>query len=175
VDRDVSVKGYIQMLQAAIAQCSAIEDESERFISRDFDEDRKRWILQRSSEYAPLPEDNLAGTPIPLAGGGLLEIFVRIRALPDKKARIISYRIGMIELPKNPNDLLAFRYDRSEGKPGGRGWDDDLNDNPEHPWGHLHVNYTAPGANELRLPTGDLCPVVLIRSMMYWYTGRFVP
>jgi hypothetical protein len=103
---------------------------------------------------------------------------VRIREAGTKsrpEVEIEAYRITVEGLAENPNGIHAFRYDKTQGLPQGQGWDGDLKDNPQHPHCHLHLNYRVHGANDLRLPTGAVSPVLLLAAFDHWYYSTYQP
>ena len=119
-----------------------------------------------------LTRDPVARHPLEFIEGGRLELYVRVRSLGADTLEIVSYRITLFDLPDNVNGVKTLRFDRPEGKPGREGWDNDLNDNPQHPWSHLHVNFHDRG-NEFRMPTADVNPLLVIRSIDHWYYRTF--
>jgi len=166
---------FIQSFQACIAVCSAIE-ENDREVAMRYHDSRKLWIVSRGmnrTKLAIFGESAAGQKSMRLVSGGNLEFYFHIRERRDE-AEVVSYRVSITNLPSNCNEIISLRYDRSEGQPGGDGWDDELQDNPKHPWSHLHINFTAShDACECRLPTGPIKPVLLLRAFDHWYRSRF--
>jgi hypothetical protein len=124
-------------------------------------------------------DDPLVGQPLTLVSGGILRFRAQIREVKEKyslRVEVEEYRMCVEELDTegNPNRMECFRYDRPAKPPQGHGWDDDLDDNPQHPHGHLHINFASTGANDLRMPTGLVCPILLIKAFDYWYYETYV-
>jgi len=121
----------------------------------------------------------LAGQPLTLVNGGILRFRAQIREVNEKystRVDVEDYRLCVekLDAEDNPNRMECFRYDRPARAPRGPGWDHDLDDNPQHPHGHLHINFLAAGANDLRMPTGTVCPILLIKAFDYWYYETYV-
>ena len=74
---------------------------------------------------------------------------------------------------RNGIRIYVFRYDKTAGLPKEKGWNDDLRDNPQHPHCHLHLNYDVTGANDLRLPTGSVSPILLMAAFDHWYHSTY--
>lgn len=88
---------------------------------------------------------------------------------------VVAYRVALFDLPSNDNRIESLRFDQSEGRPGWHGWDDVIDDNPEHPWAHMHINFhLTPDANDFRMPTGRVCPILLLLTIDHWYLRTFV-
>ncbi len=104
--------------------------------------------------------------------GGQIEFYLCLRQ-PDKssEAEIVRYRLAFLDLPENPNKIGSLRYDYSTGQGHGSGWDEELGDNPEHPQAHVHINFIGDDstANNCRMPTGQVCPILILRAFDYWY------
>lgn len=167
---------YIQSIQACISTCSSIHKDDQRVATRN-DVSRKLWIVGRGinrSGLAVFGEDPATTKSMRLVSGGELDLFINILEGRDGH-EIVSYRIAVTHLPANPNDIQSLRYDRSEGRPNNDGWDDAIQDNPKHPWAHLHINFTGPGeANACRMPTGKIEPLLFLRAFDHWYCSQFV-
>jgi hypothetical protein len=134
-------------------------------------------LVKRSSIYgAPdlFESQPDAQRSFDLARGGQLDVFLKVRRSRKGVAEVASYRIAIRGLPTpNENHVSSLRYDKSQGQPR-RGWDDELGDNPQHPWRHLHLNFDASqAANVLRLPTGEVDPIVILASFDYWYCATY--
>ena len=166
-----SATRFVQMIAACVSRCETFDPE-DRVVATRHDQTRRVWIIGRglNHDQGSLFSGNpIAQRPIKLISGGTVALYISIRERKSQ-AEIVSYRLAITNLPNNPNDIRSLRYDRSEGHPSGIGWDDDLNDNPHHPWAHLHVNFTnTQDANGLRLPTGNLHPILLMRAFDHWY------
>lgn len=170
-----AAKRFVQMFSACVSTCATLDPE-DRVVATRHDISRRVWIIGRGLNHdrsSLFLDDPSARRPIQLIRGGEVTLYVSIRETGNQ-AVIASYRFGIINLPDNSNDIKSLRYDRSEGHPSGIGWVDELDDNPHHPWGHLHVNFaSSQDANDLRLPTGNLNPILLLRAFDHWYWSRF--
>ena len=172
---------YFHRLQSAIEGCKSIAPEDRAFSHRK-DASKRIWLVVRGFEVPQslFGADPLAAKPFGLVRGGALRFRVQIREERAKHAttgvEVVEYRFHVDGLDKdgNPNQVECFRYDRPAGQRRGLGWDADLDDNPEHPHGHLHINFLVPDANELRMPTGVVCPILLIKAFDYWYYTTYV-
>jgi hypothetical protein len=168
--------GYAQLFQSRIGACVSIVC-GDRDIAVRRDKERKVLILARgpvARTAAVSYKDDIAFRPMELIRGGTLEIFVRVRERRGRESELVAYRIGLFGLPENQNRVATLRYDYPEGKPGGDGWEEDLQDNPQHPWAHLHFNFdSSPIANNLRLPTGKICPITVLCAFDFWYWSTF--
>ncbi len=176
--QDLSARAYIQLLNARIGHCKSILPE-DRAIPTKSDSKQRVWILRRGGigKEDPLFDDELAQQPLILLKGGRIEFYLRLRLLARKQhqVEIASYRVAFFGLPNNSNHIRSFRYDQSEGQPRDEGWDDDIGDNPMHPWAHLHVNFAENShSNDFRLPTGPICPILLMCAFDRWYCSNFV-
>jgi hypothetical protein len=173
----LTMNGYIQLLQARVGQCSSI-DSNDRILPVTRDSRGTACIVRRGSRLQRddlFANDRRAAVPFRLARGGELEVYLRLRPRAKDLVEVVAYRLALVALPSNPNGIDCLRFDRSEGKPGGEGWDEDLGDNPHHPWAHLHVNFaSAVDANACRMPTGSVCPIVVLRAFDHWYYQSFV-
>jgi hypothetical protein len=173
----LSPKGYIQLLEARLGACASVAPEERRVAVR-HDVNRNTWLIRRAPEPAEeksLFGDTLAFQPIPLLRGGAIELFVRLRQPQKGHVEIAHYRIAFLNLPINDNGVHTLRYDQSVGQPHNDGWDNDLMDNPEHPWAHLHVNFAhTQAANALRLLTSHICPILLLRNFNHWYYDTYI-
>ncbi len=165
-------KSFIQMLQARVGGFRSLSQDDRNVPAKQ--EKPGKWIIHRGSNADKLFAENpQAQEPLSLVNGGTLELYLRI-ARKDEHTEIVSYRIAVQKLPANDNEIVSLRYDKSAGKPGGHGWEDDLDDNPEHPWAHLHVNFDRTlTANNCRLPTGEVSPIVLLAAFDHWYFATF--
>jgi len=177
--RTLTAKAFIQLLHARLQACSSVVPDDRR-IAIKHSNDENVWLLQRSSpnragEGSLFESDDLALTRIKLRGGAEIELFIRVRQTGRGQYEVAHYRIAFFNLPENPNRVRELRYDQSQGMPAGSGWDEDLEDNPEHPWAHLHVNFLDHAdANALWLVTGPVCPIVLLRNLNHWYYETFL-
>ncbi|GEM_PF-4509199 len=177
---DRTLHAYAQRLQAAIAQCQSIEVGERAIPTR---EDRPGTLVlcrggidEAGVSNSLFPGDERAARPLNLVNGGAISLYVRLRlAGKTGGCRVASSKITCMGLPPgNPNKMQSFRYDQPEGQPRGDGWEVQLNDNPEHPWRHLHINFDLPHpANELRMPLGPVCPILLLHTFNYWYCRTF--
>lgn len=175
---DFTVSGYIQLLQARVGQCASIEPD-DRVVPAKPDPKRDVWIIRRGRTFSGdqlFENDNQAQQPFQLVQGGRLEFYVRIRERrPGPSMEVVAYRIALFDLPENDNRIESLRFDQSEGQPRRGGWDEEIGDNPEHPWAHMHLNFhLTPDANDCRMPTGRVCPILLLRTIDHWYFTTFV-
>lgn len=176
---DVPARQYVSMLKAHVAQCACIAPEERTRVPARPSEDGNLWIVVRGLRGLGelFMDDPDVAAPFQLTFGGAMELEVRIRERRvgnRARAEVAAYRFLVQDLPDNPNSLRCFRYDKSEGQPRGVGWENELGDNPQHPWAHLHVNFAATSeANHCRMPTAPVCPLLLLRAFDYWYCTTF--
>ena len=173
---ELTPSSYVQLLLARVQRLGSLPREDKKLPVVQAD-GGKIWIVKRSEIDAPyelFENEPTAHTAFQLRGGGQLDLFLRIRKNGDGLAEVASYRIVVRQLPPtNDNSITSLRYDKSQGQPR-RDWDDELNDNPQHPWRHLHLNFDASqAANELRLPTGEVDPIILLASFDHWYCNAY--
>lgn len=184
-----SFNDYIGLLQTKIEGCASIE-EDDRMLPHIYDKTKTEWVIQRDADKdkkgTTLFENNPAASrPMVLREGGQIEFYLRLRQLRQpnnlskvEKVEIVHYRLTFLDLPKNPNNISSLRYDYSTSQKRGRDWDDDLGDNPGHPQAHVHINFKFTGsdgtANDLRMPTGQVCPILILRAFDYWYCETFL-
>ena len=90
-----------------------------------------------------------------------------------------EYGLRFINLAKSINGVVSLRYDKAYGAAcRADDWDDEMGDAPSHPVHHLHVNFAVPSENpfqqdnDLRLPTGFVDPIVILRSIDCWYRRK---
>ncbi len=172
-----TAKGYLQQLVATIGGCKSIERADREDVPRRALDDGITWLVARGfteSEVTSWPD--VAAPPFHLIGGGMLHLYMRIRQTGTRSSpqvEIDAYIIKLEGLAENPNGIHAFRYDKTAGLPKGEGWNDDLQDNPLHPHCHLHLNYDATDANDLRLPTGSVSPILLVAAFDHWYHSTY--
>jgi len=175
VSSTLSPNSYVQILRARVEGLRSLAREDKKLPVAQA-EGGKIWIVERSeSENASglFVNDPTAQTAFQLTKGGHLNLSLRLRTKSDGLAEVASYRIAVRQLPTNVNAIESLRYDKSEGQPR-RDWDDQLNDNPQHPWRHLHLNFDASqAANDLRLPTGEVDPILLLVSFDNWYCNTY--
>lgn len=174
---DVKPLSYVQLLHASVGRCASIDPE-DRVLPSKRDATGAIWVFRRdgsSSVNQLFANDNQANQPFQLVKGGRLEFYVRIRKRPGPRMEVVAYRVALLDLPENDNRIESMRFDRSDGKPGGDGWDDEICDNPQHPWAHMHINFHLTlGSNDCRMPTGRVCPILLLRTIDHWYYTTFV-
>lgn len=174
-----SAAEYVRQLRAHVARCACVVPEERTILpARRLPDSRVMIIVRGLREFGHLlSDDPVAMEPFSIVGGGTLSVAVRVRDARDARkprAEVLSYRVVAASLPDNDGELRSLRYDMQEGQPRGSGWEPDLNDNPQHPWAHIHVNFHQGGdANNCRLPTGMVCPVVLLRAFDFWYCSTF--
>jgi hypothetical protein len=177
--RQMSARSYIDLLCSSIQRCSSIAD-TDRTIPVRAVTGSRAFLLCRGvcgGGAAGLFEgDAVASRSIQLARGGTIDLFLRLRELDSQRIEVASYNVVFRSLPSsgNPNSLHSLRYDKAGGKPRGLGWDDDLADNPQHPWAHLHINFDVSGtANDCRMATASTCPILIIKAFDHWYYSTF--
>jgi hypothetical protein len=174
-----TARGYVQQLVVTIGKCASIARADRDDVPRRSVADGSTWVIARGfmeGELASWPD--AAVPPFHLIYGGVLHLYMRIRQVGTKShptVEIDAYRIKVEDLAENPNGIGALRYDKTQGMPQFEGWDDDLKDNPHHPHCHLHLNYRELGANDLRLPTGPVSPVLLVATFDHWYYSTCRP
>ena len=170
---------YVQRFEAAVSQCSCIMPSDRNNIPTHFDDKRNVCIIVRGfdSRIGLFENNPITTKPFELVFGGNLTVYVRIRNIRTSgtsELEICSYRFCVRDLKGNCNGITSFRYDKPEGQPRDSNWDKELGDNPLHPWAHLHINFDQDAnANECRLPTGPICPILLLRAFNHWYRKTF--
>jgi hypothetical protein len=172
-----TIQSYIHRLVATVGKCSSIEPQDRADMHRQPLADGTTWLVGRGSPDARIRSwPDAATRPFGLIHGGVVHLYLRIRQVRIRSKSAVeveAYQIRIEDLAKNPNALVALRYDKTAGLPKGQGWDDDLQDNPNHPYCHLHLNYTTPDANDLRLPTGHVSPLLLLAAFDHWYCSTY--
>ena len=163
-------KSYIQRLNSLIWNCGVIAPDD-----RDLPVPAKRvdglkeetWVIGRGDEYFRATGDENGGQPYFLVVHGGMHIFIRIKRharQPAENIEVVAYSIKFMGLSQNDNRIESLRFDRSAGKPA-LNWDDELQENIEHPWSHLHVNFHhSENANNLRVATAFVCPIIVIAN-----------
>ena len=167
---------FVSLLKSRIGNCSSIELRDRNIPVKHAAQ--KLWVALRGDAggiaASLFEEDELAKEPFQLVSGGSIGLYIRIRERQDKTIDVASYRID-VRVPDNSNGVSSLRFENDNSGKSGPGWDDDLQDNPEHPLNHLHINYLrGVEANKCRMPTGVICPIVLMRAVDYWYQCTFV-
>jgi len=170
--REYTAGQFVQLLKARIGTCSSIEQD-DRIVPVRHDPFKKVWVVLRGEARAGVrsmfEDDETANTPFQLVRGGEISLYIRIREQQGRRMEIQSYRIDS-RLPDNVTGVTSLRFENDDSGRSGTGWDEDLQDNPEHPLNHLHLNYLQGAeANSFRMPTGEICPIVLLRAVDYWY------
>ena len=171
-------QSYVHLLRARASGCEAIEP-GDRTIPALRSERDDGFTIGRGAEGARklIEHDATAENPLKLVHGGEMQLFVRIRPHDKFSVEVTTYRVALYGLPDNCYNLKSLRYDW-EAKPArelrkANGWDEQVEDNPEHPLAHLHLNYLPPGDRNCRLPTSPVCPILLICALNYWYCRTF--
>lgn len=172
--RNYTARGFIQLLRARIGTCSSIEPD-DRDVPVRHDASKKIWWVSRGEAGDSVPslfeDDEIANAPFRLVRGGQISLYIRMREQQDRTLEILSYRIDS-RLPDNETGVTSLRFESDNRGRKGAGWDEELQDNPEHPLNHLHLNYLkGVGANTCRMPTGEICPIILLRAVDYWYVS----
>ena len=172
---DLTLNEYIQQVKMCIAQCGVM-DPAEREISHRRDETGAVWLIGRGNEIDQSGLFDAGAQPVhpfPLTKGGRIHLYIRIRSAGttnQPSTRIANYRLRFLDIQDNENEIRSIRYDGDEGLPKSEGWDEDLQDNPHHPRFHAHVGFhNSPEANNLRLPTGFVNPILVIKAFDHWY------
>ncbi len=179
MNTEVTAREYVELLVACVGRCTSIDAGQRKQVRHRFDQTRRIWILARGFKTSSdvFQGDPDVGNPYGLIHGGQLKLEVRVRdggTHREPATEVLAYRLSILDLSENANNLESLRFDKPAGQPRGDGWDDQLGDNPRHPWAHLHVNFAATeAANDFRLPTGAVCPILLLRSFDYWYCSTF--
>jgi len=161
--KDYTALAFVQLLRARVGNCSSIE-QGDRIVPTNHDSAKKVWVVFKGTDAmrseSLFQDDDNAKAPFRLVHGGSIGLYVRIREKADRTIAIVTYRID-IRLPQNVNGITSLRFENDQSGRGGSGWDDDLQDNPEHPLNHLHINYLqATGANtcvSLLVKSARLC------------------
>ncbi|MCY2992408.1 MAG: hypothetical protein NTY19_31690 [Planctomycetota bacterium] len=173
---ELTPKNYLQLLGACVLGLRSLAP-GRRTLQIVRSQKSESWLVKRSDTYdAPglLAGCPAAHAPFELAKGGRLDLFLRLRTNDKGLAEIATYRLAVRQIPPNINNIVSLRLDKKEGQPRGDGWDPKLGDNPQHPWAHLHLNFDkSDRANELRIPTGEVEPIVLLMSFDHWYCNTF--
>jgi len=176
--REMSAQEYLQRLKAGVSSCAAIDPGDRVRLPAKRIDTSNAWFVARGldAENRLFPDDPEAHSPFNLIRGGALRLQVRVREIREgglRRVEVEAYRFCVEGLPPNPNIVRCLRYDKSQGLPKGTGWDDCLRDNPQHPHAHMHVNFREPDANDLRLPTGSVCPLLLLSAFGFWYLSTY--
>jgi len=174
-----NAREYAERLVACLGCCASIDPQQRTTLPHKFDERRGAWILTRGFDAFSeiFQNDPEVSNPYELIYGGQLKLEVRVRESGTRRrpaVDVAAYQLSILGLSENPNGLECLRFDKTQGQPRGDGWDDDLGDNPQHPWSHLHINFVArEGANDCRIPVGPVCPILLISAFDHWYCSTF--
>ena len=174
-----NAREYAKRLVACLGRCASIDPQQRTMLPRKFDERKSTWILTRGfSAFSEIfQNDPEVGNPYELIHGGLLKLEVRVRDTGTKQSPafdVAAYQLSILDLGDNPNDLRCFRFDKPQSQRRGDGWDDELDDNPQHPKSHLHINFTASeAANNCRIPVAPVCHILLFSAFDYWYCSTF--
>ena len=173
---ELTPKDYLRLLEERVAGLRSLA-RGDRSLPIVPARSGEAWLVRRSDSYGDpglFGNSPVAHKSFALAKGGDLDLFLRVRKNGEGRAEVASYRIAVHRLPSNGNNLVCLRFDKSQGQPRRDGWDEVLGDNPQHPWGHLHLNFDASqAANDLRLPTGEVDPIILLASFDHWYCSAY--
>jgi hypothetical protein len=175
-----TINRYIQQLEATIWNCTSINRDDRTDIPRQRFAHGSTCLIRRGFSGGRMGSwsDSSPMRPFRLIHGGELSLYLRIRQVGTRshpRVEVDAYRMEVVDLGKNPSGIDALRYDKPEGLPKGPGWDDDLQDNRQHPHCHLHLNFRVEGANDLRLPTGHVSPLLLLAAFDHWYYSTYHP
>ncbi len=149
------------------------------------DAHRPAILLARGLEGVGLAEfedQEVAAAPIPIYDGGKFSFYMRYCVSAQNEPEMVSFGIRFMNLCKSVNGVDSIRYDKNVGAAKGMpDFDEDIlpiGDAPSHPVCHVHVNYAVPNHiniqadNDLRLPAGDVDPILVVRSVDHWYCRR---
>jgi hypothetical protein len=175
MNSDYTALKFLQLLKARIGSCWSIERE-DRVVPMKPDPAHKVWVVLRG-EAGPnahlFGDDEKAELPFHLVRGGEISLYIHIRERADRRIELRYYRVSIC-LPENPTGVTSLRFENDNTGRHGPSWDADLQDNPEHPLNHLHINFLKGiDANKCRMPTGEICPIVLLMAVDYWYRCMF--
>jgi len=135
------------------------------------DKDKEIFYIGRGldeNEIKNFQDKKLASDPLLIEKGGEFKFLIKIIASQPNPPTIEKYSFRFIGLTKSKNGIHSLRFDKDLSVPRRRSdWDDDMKDAPSHPVHHLHINFEDD--NQMRLPTGDIKPLMIIASIDYWY------
>jgi hypothetical protein len=171
-----SAREYVEQLKARVSRCASITPADRATVPAKFDTNRSTWVVTRGFDGPEelFGDDPAVVTPFKLTCGGQMSLKVRVRERrhrPPATVEVVDYRLRLIGIPDNPNSIRSLRFDKREGQHRGAGWDDELQDNPQHPHAHVHFNFLDD--NDCRLPTASICPLLLLTAFDYWYCTTF--
>ena len=171
-----SAREYVEQLKARVSRCASITPADRTTVPAKFDASRSTWVVTRGFD-APeelFGDDPAVGSPFELAYGGQMSLQVRVRETRRRSSssvEVVAYRMSLVDIPDNRNSIQSLRFDKPDGQPRGAGWDEELQDNPQHPHAHVHFNFLK--ENDCRLPTASVCPLLLLSAFDYWYYTTF--
>jgi hypothetical protein len=171
-----SAREYVEKLKARVSCCASITPGDRITVPVRFDSSRSTWVVTRGYD-APeelFGDDPAVGRPFELTYGGQMSLQVRVREGLKRRSstvEVVAYRLSLVGIPDNPNSIRSLRFDKPDGQPRGAGWDEALQDNPQHPHAHVHFNFLD--ENDCRLPTASVCPLLLLSAFDYWYYTTF--
>lgn len=175
-----SARQYVESLKVRVSRCASIDPEDRLTLPCRFDETKRVGVIVRGFDAAEqlFGDDPTVSVPFRLVFGGRLSLHVRVREMPTRRTQrpaieVAAYRFSLLDVPNNPNSVRSLRFDKPDGQPRGTGWDEELQDNPEHPHAHVHLNFLDD--NDCRLPTASVCPLLLLSALDYWYYTMFRP
>jgi len=143
-------------IRSAVQQIKPKKDKEIFCIGRGLDE----------NEIKIFQDKKLASDPLLIKEGGEFKFFIRMNTSDLNLFEKYSFRF--IGLTKSKNGIHSLRFDKDLNTLRGcSDWDDDMQDAPSHPVHHLHINFEDD--NQMRLPTGDIKPLMIIASIDYWY------
>ena len=143
-------------IRSAVQQIKPKKDKEIFYIGRGLDE----------NEIKIFQDKKLASDPLLIKEGGEFKFFIRMNTSDLNLFEKYSFRF--IGLTKSKNGIHSLRFDKDLNTLRGcSDWDDDMQDAPSHPVHHLHINFEDD--NQMRLPTGDIKPLMIIASIDYWY------
>ena len=191
MNQPTSAHEYVQLFKANVARCVAIPAEERANLLARRLRRQNIWLIARGTDGTKelVEQDPAASSPFELVRGGRLSLEVRVgetgkgRGKSSPAVEVVEYRFSFLDLPTNDNSIRCLRFDKPQGQHRGDGWEehrgdgweDELGDNPRHPWSHLHINFAASeAANDYHLPTGPVCPILLLRAFNLWYFSTFM-
>jgi hypothetical protein len=173
---DYSINSYIELLRTHILSCYSIEENDANLPYKLANEQICIICRSRSDVDTNLFKDTPeAGTSIDLNRDGQADLYIRIRKYGRYQIEIQKYRLAIFGIPDNNNRILSMRYDYTGNIHEEQiklAWDNELNDNPQHPMSHLHVNFLLD--NNCRLAVGQVSPILALKAFDHWYYETFI-
>jgi hypothetical protein len=147
------------IIRSAVQQARSKKGEEIVYIGRGLDENEIK--IFQNDQY-------LASDPLLIEKGGEFKFLIKIIATQEAPLIFEKYSLRFIGLTKSKNSIHSLRFDKDLNTPRRcDDWDDDMEDAPSHPTHHLHINFEKD--NQMRLPTGEINPLMIISSIDCWY------